>query len=113
MSKDVKDFKGYRLIIVDCKEEKIVVDDMITALVGGCTAVVNSETGLCAAKALALTRCSTVSAKAAIDAAEEAVCAVKESTLDKIKPGTMEKIKEMAAELAKNIFGGEDDAGDE
>ena len=105
MSKDVKDFKGYRLIIVDCKEEKIVVDEMITALVGGCITVVNSETGLCAAKALGYTRCSPVGAKAAIDAAEEAVCAVKESTLDKIKPGTMEKIKEMASELAKKIFG--------
>ena len=102
---EIKDFKGYRLIIVDCKEEKIIVDEMITALVGGCTAVVNSETGLCAAKALAFTRCSTVSATSAVDAAEEAIRKLKERTLEDACPGTLDKIKEMASELAKKIFG--------
>lgn len=100
-----KDFKGYRLIIVDCKEEKIEVDEIITAFVGGCTTVVNLETGLCASKVLGYTRCSPVGAKAAIDAAEEAIREMQERTLDNIKPGTMEKIKDMAAELAKKIFG--------
>ncbi len=34
MSKEIKDFNGYRLIIDDCKEEKIIVDEMITELEG-------------------------------------------------------------------------------
>ena len=109
MSKDYKNFEGYRLIIVDCKAEKLVVDEMITALVGGCVAVVDSETGLCAAKALAFTRCSTVGATSAVDAAEEAIRKLQERTLEDASPGTLDKIKEMAAELAKKIFGGEDD----
>ena len=102
---EIKDFKGYRLIIVDCKEEKIIVDEMITALVGGCTAVVNSETGLCAAKALAFTRCSTVGATSAVDAAEEAIRKLQERTLEDACPRTLDKIKEMASEIAKKIFG--------
>ena len=109
MSKDSKNFEGYRLIIVDCKAEKLVVDEMITALVGGCVTVVNSETGLCAAKALGYTRCSPVGAKAAIDAAEEAIRKMKEQTLEDASPGIVDKIKEMAAELAKKIFGEDDE----
>lgn len=105
MSKDVKDFKGYRLIIVDCKEEKIVMDEMIMALVGGCVTVVDQDTGLCRSKTLGLLRSSPIGVKAAVDAAEEAARTTKERVLDNIKPGTVEKIKEMASELAKKIFG--------
>ena len=105
MSKDVKDFKGYRLIIIDCKEEKIVTDELITAIVGGYVTVVDRESGVCGAKCIGLTRSSPVGVNAAVDAAEEAARTMKERVLDNIKPGTMAKIKEMATELAKKIFG--------
>ena len=108
-NKNERDFKGYRLIIVDCKEERIVVDDMITALVGGYVTVVNSETGLCDAKMLGLSRCSVVGATAAIDAAEEAVRKLKERTLEETAPGAIDKIKKMASELANTIFGGDEE----
>lgn len=100
-----KDFNGYRLIIVDCKEEKIVVDELVTALVGGYVTIVDRERGVCGSKCIGLTRATPLGVKAAVDAAEEAARTAKERVLDNIKPGTMEKIKEMAAELAKKIFG--------
>ena len=102
-------FNGYRLIIVDCKEEKIIVDEMITALVGGCVTVVNSEPGFCAAKALGYTRCSPVGAQAAVEACEEAAQKVKENIVEKFSPGAVDKIKRMAGELAKELFGEEDE----
>lgn len=105
MSKNVKDFKGYRLIIVDCKEEKILVDEMITALMGGYVKVVDEPQGKYDAMSLVLTRCQNRSAIGCSEAAEAAIREFKKKTLDEMCPGTVDKIKEMAAELAKKIFG--------
>jgi hypothetical protein len=105
----MKDFNGYRLIIVDCKEEKIVVDELVTALVGGYVTIVDRERGVCGSKCIGLTRATPLGVQAAVDAAEESCRNVKERVLDNLKPGTLEKIKKMAAELTAKMFEGEDE----
>ena len=102
-----KEFNGYRLIIIDCKEEKLIVDEMVNAIVGGIMSVRDEESGLCAAKAIGFTRCSPFGAQAAVEACEEATKKIKENVLKKYSPGVLDKIKKMAAELADEIMGGE------
>ena len=91
---EIKDFKGYRLIIVDCKEKKIIVDEMITAFVGGYVKVADEPAGKYDAMSLIMTRCSVANAVTCADAAEGAVHKFRENSLVE-SPGFMSKIKKM------------------
>lgn len=104
--KNSKDFEGYRLVLFDCKEGKIVMDELITALMGGYVKVVDESEGKYDAMSLVITRCLNRHAISCSEAAEAALREFKKKALEEMSPGTMDKIKEMAKDICKKMFGG-------
>ena len=80
-------FEGYRLVLFDCKEGKIVIDELIEAFMGGYVKLEDESKEKYASMSLVMTRCQNRHAIACAEAAEAAVREFKKELSMRCRPG--------------------------